>query len=437
SLKTDITGVAAFNMSSNVKLRYFKKHLKWLKILGIDIEPVENVWYARIYRAYAVTLLSYLYLYSFLELIDIIQSPDFNSMTFGLSYFVTHIIGGAKITILALKKTRFRQMFLKLESGFFAPNMERGGDEEFRLVKAAVRRTNIHADLFNTFVWLIIGIRVLYAVFDKGAVATYYDKGLNITVSRQIRTLPYKAWSPVDLNESPAYEIMFAIQTSCLLLYGFYIGFLDSIVYGMMIHMNTQYLLLRHLLSRYVSIAKKIALNNRENVQDELSESIKLPEGIEKTIILGGPLQKIIKRIVHYSAEYHIEILKYCDQIESEFSYLMLLQFLCSLYILCFQLYQLSLVTNYLSFDSISMCLYLFLMSYQLICYCWYGNEVVVQSSEFSSYLNNTEWLSFNDSTRKSLLLMMMRSQRPTIFTAGKFAILSMETYITVGAFGK
>nr|UTN00904.1 odorant receptor [Semanotus bifasciatus] len=422
-------------MSLKVEPEYFKKHLKWLTGLGIDLKPVKDVWYEKIYKVYSVTLLSYVYLYSVLEMIDIVQTSDFDSITFGLSYAVTHILGSAKIAILIVKKKTFRQMLRQLEKGYFVPNMERGGEEEFRLINAAIRRSNLHADVFKTSVYFIIGIRCLYAIFDDGTCVPHTEEIVgNDTACTLIRTLPYKAWFPVDLNKSPAYEIMFVVQASCLILYGLYICFLDSIAYGMMHHMSNQYLILRNILNRYVSIAKSIVLRENPNAdtEDNYLKDVKLPEGIEIEPKLTAEVHEVIQRIVHYCARYHLEILNYCGRIENEFRYLMLVQFLSSLYILCLQLFQLSLVSNYLSFDSISMCLYLILMMYQLFCYCWYGNEILVQSSDFSTDIYNTDWLLTNSNTRKSLLLMMMRVQRPTMFTAGKFALLSLPTYMSI-----
>lgn len=91
---------------------------------------------------------------------------------------------------------------------------------------------------------------------------------------------------------------------------------------------------------------------------------------------------------------------------------------------------------NVFSFDFISMCFYLTLLMYQLFCYCWYGNEIMAQSAKFSEELYNSDWLLLNNPTKKSLLLMMMRAQRPVMFTAGKFALLSLQTFMAVSVNG-
>lgn len=114
-------------------------------------------------------------------------------------------------------------------------------------------------------------------------------------------------------------------------------------VYGMMFHMNTQYLILKRVLGNIVSIATRLVKNNEIKVTR--NGVISLPPGYEKIDLLADPVQEKVKEIVHNCAKHHVHILEFCDKLEKEFSYLMLSQFLFSLYTLCFQLYQLSLVS--------------------------------------------------------------------------------------------
>lgn len=76
--------------------------------------------------------------------------------------------------------------------------------------------------------------------------------------------------------------------------------------------------------------------------------------------------------------------------------------------------------------------MYLVLMLFQLLCYCWHGNEVQLVSGEIASNVFDIDWIVMNESVKNSLLLIMMRSQRPNFFTAGKFSLLSLQTFMTV-----
>ncbi|XP_018564808.2 odorant receptor Or1-like [Anoplophora glabripennis] len=417
-----------------LKTPYFKKHLKWLLVLGVDIIPVKNVWYKYFYKLWSLFIIGFVVLYTLLEVIDILNTSDFNSMTFGLCYSATHLLGLAKIIILIVKKKKVREMLNELESGDFLPKIERGGEEEIRLINIAVTRCARHAEIFNLIVYSIVSIRCLYALFDTGYNDELFDEQLNTTTPIHTRILPYRIWLPIETTKSPIFEIVFFFQAFTLTLYGYYIGMMDSMVYGMMIHMNTQYLILKRVLERYVSIATNMVSKNLldKGVKDIRNGVISLPVGYERIDFLSEPVQEKVREIVHNCAKHHVHILEFCEKVEKEFSYLMLSQFLFSLYTLCFQLYQLSLMANVLSFDFISMCCYLTLLMYQLFCYCFYGNEIMVQSEKFSEALYNSDWLVLDNSTKKSLLLMMMRAQRPIRFTAGKFALLSLQTFMAI-----
>ncbi|KAJ8979189.1 hypothetical protein NQ317_016823 [Molorchus minor] len=421
-------------MPVKVEPEYFKKHIMWLTGMGINVIPVDNVWYKWIYKLYSVIILTYVFLYFVLEVIDTVKSVNFTSMMFGLCHTVTHILALVKMILLIVKKKNVRNMLLKLESKYFKPNMERGGEEEFRLINSAIKRANIHAEVFKYIALSIIGSRGLFAIFDKGTYVEVLNEEYNITEYRHMRTLPYKAWFPTDLNKSPAYELMFVYQISCLTLYGLYIGFVDAVIYGLMFHMTMQYIILNKVLQNCVHIARNIAEKKQsgECVLDRNIKYVGQPGNMENVPLESNHLQDVLQDVVNYCARYHLDIIHFCDDIENEFCYLVLSQFLSSLYILCFLLFQLSVMPSYLSFEFISMCLYLFLMMYQLFCFCWYGNELMLRSWQFSLDIYESEWLVANNKIKKSLLLMMMRCQRPAKFTAGKFAIISLETYVTV-----
>lgn len=71
-------------------------------------------------------------------------------------------------------------------------------------------------------------------------------------------------------------------------------------------------------------------------------------------------------------------------------------------------------------------------MTFQLLCYCWNGNDVIEQSGALSTTVFESNWIIIDEPTKKLLLLMMMRAQRPTQFTAAGFAILSFVTFMSV-----
>lgn len=80
----------------------------------------------------------------------------------------------------------------------------------------------------------------------------------------------------------------------------------------------------------------------------------------------------------------------------------------------------------------VSIACYLTLMTFQLLCYCWTGNDVIMHSGTLSDTIFESDWIAIDEQNKKLLLLMMMRAQRPTQFTAAGFAILSYPTFMSV-----
>lgn len=127
-----------------VKPNYFKFNLMVLLIFGIDIIKIENKLLRYIFYAYAiVSICIVVYLFMVVEAIETLtQTTDFYSMSFGLSYFITHVLGATKVTILVLKRGNIRTLLDKIETGIFRPNLERGGRKEFDLINAAIKNCN-------------------------------------------------------------------------------------------------------------------------------------------------------------------------------------------------------------------------------------------------------------------------------------------------------
>lgn len=78
------------------------------------------------------------------------------------------------------------------------------------------------------------------------------------------------------------------------------------------------------------------------------------------------------------------------------------------------------------------MASYFLAILFQLFIYCWHGNEVLVESQNVTTAICQSNWLSLDNNSRRMLLLIIQRADKPIRFTAGKFAYLTMETFTTV-----
>lgn len=174
------------------------------------------------------------------------------------------------------------------------------------------------------------------------------DEITNSTVVKHITTMPYLTWFPFDKNKHPYYEIGFIYQTYCTVVYGMYIGSADAIICGFMMHIKAQFLILK--LSLYSLIdraSKKVSQDLDPNIiYDTTYDKVIIPKNITQEKKFSQGVLKQVEKLVMQSVYHHQELIKFCEEIEDGFTYLMLLQFLSSVLILCLQLFQLSLVTN-------------------------------------------------------------------------------------------
>ncbi|KAK9751711.1 7tm Odorant receptor [Popillia japonica] len=128
---------------------------------------------------------------------------------------------------------------------------------------------------------------------------------------------------------------------------------------------------------------------------------------------------------------HHQQIIKLVEIVESEFNYLMLIQFLGSLLLLCLSLFQLS-INDIRSTRFFSMLCFACLMLFQLLIFCWNGNEVLVESLEIAFAAYDSDWFVCDIATQKAVVLVIQRAQRALQLSAGKFAYLTLETYMSI-----
>ncbi|KAF2890676.1 hypothetical protein ILUMI_15497, partial [Ignelater luminosus] len=67
----------------------------------------------------------------------------------------------------------------------------------------------------------------------------------------------------------------------------------------------------------------------------------------------------------------------------------------------------------------------------QRIPFCLFGNAVTDKSMKVGDSCYETNWTECGPRVRKVLFIIMERSKRPTVFTAGKFVVLSLPLLVS------
>lgn len=71
-------------------------------------------------------------------------------------------------------------------------------------------------------------------------------------------------------------------------------------------------------------------------------------------------------------------------------------------------------------------------MTIQVAMYCWYGNEVMLTSANIRDAAYNLGWCDCGPKVSSYLFIIMERSKRPAMLTAGKYAQLSLRALAQV-----
>nr|AII01107.1 odorant receptor [Dendrolimus kikuchii] len=223
------------------------------------------------------------------------------------------------------------------------------------------------------------------------------------------RTLLFRAWYPVDVTKSPAYEIAYVHQSLAVTLLALTNGSFDTMVISLVAVCRCRIRLLQLTLR---NLFEDIEVNGKRLLSDD--DNRKVAERLRACIIK------------------HQAILESGFQIRTCFSYSILAQFTVSIVILCVSAYQVGEVELDNKLRLVFMIAYLLSMAVQVFVYCYQGNCISEESVEIADTLYEMPWYVCSLSIRKTLLVMMVRSRRPIELTAGGFATLSLGCFMSI-----
>ncbi|GJQ74074.1 hypothetical protein Trydic_g18996 [Trypoxylus dichotomus] len=154
-------------------------------------------------------------------------------------------------------------------------------------------------------------------------------------------------------------------------------------------------------------------------------------EGDKDNLHGSEKYKEFLEERLRSAAFYHQEIIQLTERFEYLFNLLVLAVYIGDGIVICFAMYLSTVATFGLS-KIISEITYLLGIIVQLGLYCYYGNELTLASDTISFACYNANFVGTTISFQKGLLQIMMRSQRPIILTAGKFANLCLSAFVTV-----
>ncbi|XP_076648568.1 putative odorant receptor 92a [Halictus rubicundus] len=117
-------------------------------------------------------------------------------------------------------------------------------------------------------------------------------------------------------------------------------------------------------------------------------------------------------------------------RVNEDFQVVLCVQFMSSVTIICFTLYRIT--QTDLGSRLIETVMYAVCMLLQIFYYCWYGNEVKLKSLEISDMIFSGDWVNLAENTKKTLLIIMIRSTFPIEFTSAHVLSVNIDSFMAV-----
>lgn len=119
------------------------------------------------------------------------------------------------------------------------------------------------------------------------------------------------------------------------------------------------------------------------------------------------------------------------EKVNSIFTSVIFLQYSASSIIICASIYIVSQMPLFTT-EFMAITMYLMCMLIQIFLLCITGNEATLECTNLANEIYSTNWLTLSNRSRKYLILMMIRTRRPIVFTSGHIISLSLDSFKSV-----
>ncbi|KAF5287478.1 hypothetical protein FQA39_LY04106 [Lamprigera yunnana] len=386
------------NEATVESLPYFAKQTTVLKIFGISLTGNEG----KAYRFYSTLLLVItIVLHPFLGLREMFVhgiEVYLDYMVYEFAYFMVL----AKIAVTYNNRIKLGKILRRLHEKPFLPDTERGGTKEKILLDECQWITNAQILVYWGMAFSTVAATILYTLIIRISSNDYHDW-----------VLTYGPLSVLNITSSPNYEITLFYQNFSMSCCTILFTATDLLIASVLAHISYQFQILQNYMRRLV----------KDTYTTDFKGDESLGITVKTTLIPWELLRKKQSQFI----KYHIEIIDIARKMEEAFSVLLLLVYLGTIGLLCFEIYRGSMVTNYMQLVRTFGEIISFLV--QIGTLSFWGEQVILQSEAVSNAAYETDFVGSDLRFQKGLLMIMCRSQRAVKLTAGKFAIIQLFTF--------
>jgi odorant receptor len=283
----------------------------------------------------------------------------------------------AKSLSIFRNKTKFEQIIDTLDELFPKTKEEQA---IFKVQKYLKRYKRVENGLMIPLVVAVI--IMIISIFMRSSIFASADE-----------TVPFNNWYPFDAYHPAIYNFVLLWEVVEVITSAFNLLGSDLIFYSLVMQISMQFDILCLRLEKLTS-------------KDEMAKFKELMELHERIMSLAKLLEDI-------------------------FSPTILMSFTLSSLIICLFGYQLSIASNLDLIIQSAMMLGIY--SLQILFLCYYGNKLTTSADNVATSVYNGDWLDTRNRELKPVMVMIIqRSQKPTVLTAMKFSVLDLEAFTKV-----
>ncbi|XP_063989745.1 uncharacterized protein LOC135168984 [Diachasmimorpha longicaudata] len=386
---------------SNLNRESFGLYRMSLFSISIFVFRIMGLWYPadpstwkthlyRIYNAFTVTMMFTFALTQFIALPSCIH--DAEQLTNASFMMLTDIAVAGKMLNMTLHQRRITKMVKLFDLEPFKPLDDNEVAIKWRVHHSIKRITLLYGILTDTTCSMI----TLFSFIRD--------------IPR--RQVPFNAWYPWDHTSPPGFWYAYIHQTlSHYIGATVNIGF-DSFIAGLMMATTAQLEIIKY---RIMMMPRAIANERAE------SDCGSKPEEI----------LKIETKYLTSHTRHHLAILEFSKTTNDIFTISIGIQYCVSSLVLCVSAFSLSHMKPF-SKEFNSLMMYLACMLLQIFIFCAAANEVTIKSGTVADAIYEMDWTSLSINSKKSLILIMVRTLKPIMYTSAHLISLSLVSFTSV-----
>ncbi|XP_049888049.1 odorant receptor 85c-like [Pectinophora gossypiella] len=149
---------------------------------------------------------------------------------------------------------------------------------------------------------------------------------------------------------------------------------------------------------------------------------------LESIAVVDQPEDRYYYDIIE-NIKLHQRLIRYCNDLEEAFALSNLVNYVLSSVNICCVVFVIVLLEPFLA---ISNKLFLSSALIQIGMICWYGDDILHANADVAAAAYNSGWYRTDPRSRKALMFLIIRAQKPIAFTAMKFTNISLVTYSSI-----